>query len=69
MELLGAFANAGKAMSDQLKLYAKFQGLKAKWERTQALGGFGQLEKTEEEYEAAHEYPTAIEHGEEVQKK
>ena len=60
---LDAFANAGKAMIKQLDLYAKLGEAKAAWDKSRTEKDFDTLEAIEDEYEKAHEYQTAMEHG------
>ena len=66
---LSAFAKAGKAMLKQLDLYGKLQKAKTAWEDSKKIEDFDRLEQIEDEYEKAHEYTTAAEHGEEEQVK
>ena len=63
---LGAFAAAGRTMLTQLNLYEQLKEAKEKWEKSQDMKDFDTLEAIEDEYEKAHEYTTAEEHGEET---
>ena len=66
---LGAFAKAGQQMLKQLSLYERLKEAQEKWETSQTEKDFDSLEMIEDEYEKAHEYQTAAEHGEEEQVK
>ena len=50
-------------MLKQLNLYEKLREASAQWEESHTEKDFDTLEKIEDEYEKAHEYETAAEHG------
>ena len=64
---ISAFANAGKAMKKHLDLYKNLREASDKRDKTQTIEDFDTLEQIEDEFETAHEYSTAAEHGLEKQ--